>query len=738
MTCGAGGVRGQTAQCSTIYQHPQAILRWHRRLRGLTHQKRRTVSRSTGVHTASHVVPGVVRVGAGVTTLVSVTYFVAAAHGASFVEWLPRGGAAVLPGLCTLLTLVALDAVWRHRRGAVRAMAAACALLLVGLMAAMAGSRALLEWQSARASVHWPPRFADAIPTASTPSAFRALTDAQQARWAARVAQHRLLTDASAWVGDSVLTMPRVWAFPDDAQIARVVRGNRVETWARSRGGAMVCVSVPMLDEHRECGDAPAPATTAFVRVLRVDAPGAARVDAFNDEPVASQAVADRASSPTTAWTQYRGDAAHAARRAGSATRDTTRHTTRAWRHSVDGTIRSAVSLAAGYAMIGAHGTGAIEVLDAATGALRWRTRVPNWVHMDIVSDGRIAAVGFGDNDDSFTGRAPSGVSVFDLATGHLSWTRFDESSNMSGPLIRDSVVIYGTALGVIRTRRIADGALLFEDTLPGGVTMAPLAASGDTIVFTHDHDGVCAVLAPTLRRLWCRRFHGYQLMGHAAPTLYNGTVFLSAVTTLGNLSLAEMRALPWSVLRSLITSTLFPRFYEAHAGQRLFALDLLTGADVWRSTNAPHVRWVEGHVAGTATVTDALGIVVLPEADVVRAFAPTSGLTRWEVPAHLARGPALLIGSDVVVTGMDGVFDVLDAQSGRVRCTGRRASGFDRSGPVVFGDHAILATRDGALESIALDALRSCADAPPPASPTSKATAAARGRSARALTRRP
>ncbi|MCA0375134.1 MAG: PQQ-binding-like beta-propeller repeat protein [Gemmatimonadetes bacterium] len=629
-------------------------------------------------------------VGAGAAVL----WFIAGPHDAEYFEWLPRGRAALLPGV---LLLVCIS--WLAQRAWFPARVGA--LLLTLLLVGMAGARARLEWESARSTDHWPPRSADNVATASDSTAFARLADDERARWAARVAQHRLLTDSSSWPAGGTLAIPASWAFPPGVRVARLRDSVRMYVWARTPDGTAACVAEPALEEMRECGERPvAPAAQSFRAITRVIDP--------TPSPLAPLAA------DATGWTQYRRNGAHDARQASDArgSADTAASTPAPprWSYRIDGPIRSAVSLAGDLALIGAHGSGAVVALDVATGRPRWTSRVPSWVHMDIVSDGRVAAVGFGDNHRSFTGRAPSGTSVYDLATGQLRWTRFDESSNMSGPLLRDSVLVYGTALGIIRTRALADGRLLAEDTLPGGVVMAPPAASGDTVVFTLEHDAACAVLAPTLRRLWCRTFPGHRMMGHAASAIADGQVVLSAVTTIGNLSWAEFRAAPFALARRLVTTALFPVVSTEHGGQRLIALDLATGEERWRTPNFPKVRWVDGHTAGTASLSDSIGLAVLPEADVTVGFDPRDGRVRWSAPAHLARGPALLYGTRAIVTAMDGTLEVRDAVRGGVWCAARRAVGFDRSGPAVGAGAAFLASREGTVEAVPLADVLRCA----------------------------
>ncbi len=564
-------------------------------------------------------------------------------------------------------------------------------LVLVALpLLGAAASRGLISYKDQRAMDHWPPRFSDnRFPMIDS------LSSIKQAQWASRVAQHALLTKGldGGHTGAKTITVPQAWPMPSNVTVALREHGDTVEVWARASDGTVACVAQPTAHEHVECTTTDGPAASEYRSVERspVSAP-------FS--PLATEA--ESAHGP---WPEYRFDAAHAM------TDDPHRFDTSGteWTAHMDGTARSSVSIADDLVLIGAHGTGSVEAFDHETGVRQWRTRVPSWVHMDITSDGRTAAVGFGDNMASFTGSAPSGVSLFDVQTGHLRWTRFDESSVMSGAVFHKDAVVYATALGVVRKVSIASGAVIAEDTLPGGVIMAPAAIVGDTIVYGLEHDHACAILATTLKTLWCRQFPGMRMMGHAAPAIFDGMVVLTASQTIGTINWGEFTDLPLRREAQLVYASLFPNAYYEMAGQRVMALRLHDGSTIWENRNVGKVRNVDGHVAGTASMTDSAGVIVLPQADVVVGFEPHSGHVRWSTGAHLARGPALITHGQAIVAGTDGITEVRDVLTGKLTCKMTRPVGHDRARPALYDGRLYFVDRAGMIESIALDRLLAC-----------------------------
>ncbi len=604
---------------------------------------------------------------------------------------LPTG---IIPGAWYLLIAALLLATLRHAARTTlvtRWLLRTTVLMVTLLLTAMGWTRIRLAREVNASTNEWPPR-----PERIGSVDIDTLTPWQRAEWGARIGGHVAVDRGRLALPISI---PPEWPLPKDVEFAVRERGpQEFEIWSRVSDGTAVCQSILLganivvdsISRNQRCRDARrAPPELHFNAPQRISE---ARTVAPSDEP-------------RPAWTQYRADAARTASRDGTVGGPPAS----GWRTVLDGRIRASASVAGDLVLVGGHGTGSLTALDRSSGAVRWIARVPNWVHQDPVTDGRVVVVGFGDNEGSFSSWAPSGVAAYDLATGSRLWTGFDEGSVMTSPIIHDSVIVYGSGAGQLRQRSLASGTLLIDRMLPGPVTMAPPVAIGDTVVFSLDYGMACALLIETLQPLWCQEISDLRKLGHSSPTVAGDRVFLSGVATVRSPSLGEFRHLGRGLQWRLVKSALFPGKYEVYAGQVFLALDLHDGHQVWRSKLFALSRDIAGHTSGTATVEDSIGVVVLPVADTMVAFSTHSGVTRWTASGHAARGPPLILNHRLVIAGRDGVIEVRDLDDGALRCTIRRPVGWDRAGPIVAGGLVIFANLDGEIEAIPTGDLLGC-----------------------------
>ncbi len=147
-------------------------------------------------------------------------------------------------------------------------------------------------------------------------------------------------------------------------------------------------------------------------------------------------------------------------------------------------------------------------------------------------------------------------------------------------------------------------------------------------------------------------------------------------------------------------------------SGQVVIALDLGTGRLLWRTRVYQFTRDVLGHTAGTAAVADSVGVIVVPASDSLVGFSTRSGRSLWIAGAHGARGAVLVVGSQVILTGSDGVIEVHDRLTGAVTCTRYHTPGFDRSGPALGGGLMVMADLRGGVDAIPAADLLTCAPA--------------------------
>jgi outer membrane protein assembly factor BamB len=494
-----------------------------------------------------------------------------------------------------------------------------------------------------------------------------------RARFAARLAAHRV-TDGSG--DDSAATMPSEWPLPSNVEISvdRPATGP-VRVLARVVGGSRVC-EIPLgrpVDPNGHMANQP---------VCRINTGADARRRFYRPREVAWTSPGVASAVTTEAWPQYRRDPQRSATVASA-------DSGRLWYATLQAGARATASVVGGVVLIGTHGAGTLEAFSLSTGAARWRVWLPSWVHQDVVSDGRMAVVGFGDNRGSIDGRAPAGVAAYDLASGRAQWTKFERSSVMTSPVINDGAIVYVTAAGVLRKRRLADGALIGGTRLPGGMPMAPPVLRNDTLISSLDQNQVCASSFATMARIWCVRVPDMSYFGHSSASIVGDTIYVSGgvPAPAGGIS----RAFGRLVLSEAVTPV----------AQSIAALDMRTGTLLWRTSGFAFRRASDGHISGTATANDRFVVISLPLADRLVAFDRGTSTLRWSIDGGGARGPVLLGGDNLYLVSRDGNLRVHRALDGQLLCSIALPRHYDRGGPTLAGGSVLLASIEGDIVAV-------------------------------------
>ena len=618
--------------------------------------------------------------------------FMAVRHGIMRIpklyDPLPSGVGGLLAYLVIVLLMVLMVRIAERRGGLVGAGARLVTYAIAIVGGGMVWSRVKLFLEDSTIDNHWPPRI-EVIKAMQVDS----LSSQLRADYAMRIAAHRFSDDPTSI---SVPAIPAAWPYPSSVKVAVLADSQWVQLWTMSPDGTTACAvirrhaaAIARDSARNQCPTRQSPpAAGEFASPQRLPDGTDDSVGAYLGEP----------------WPEYRRDTRKSGAYVGAGVMADS-----GWTTFVDGPIRASVSVVGPLVLVGAHGTGTLTALSLENGATRWQHRVPNWIHQDPVSDGRTVVVGFGDNEHTFSGRAPMGVAAFAVATGRRRWSAFDLGAVMTSSVVRDTFIVYGTEAGLLMKRSLHTGALLAQDTLPGKVTMAPPTSVGDTIVFTMDHNWVCAYAMSTLRQIWCRELPNLRLMGHAAGTVYNGAVLVSGIGTPLSMTLRDfVNTRPRTQIR-LVKSLLFPTLWEEWTGQVFASLRLSDGTLLWKTPLFRNPRAIEGHISGTATVSDGIGVIVLPQSDTLLAFNPADGKVRWAAGAHAARGPVLIHAGRVFLAGRDGMVETRMLDDGELRCSVKMPDGFDRAGPVLAGQLLIFASLKGRIDAVPVDRMLDC-----------------------------
>ena len=532
---------------------------------------------------------------------------------------------------------------------------------------------------------------------AATP--FSQLSPDERADWGLREMLHRVSGGA---LGDSLVSIPEEWPFPDDVEVAVSAAGARAQVWSRVVAQDRVCTDFvnPVTAGRKEH----AGATPDHLGYCRALSGAEARLSFYKPRRGTWVVPARRESAYGTPWTQHRRDPEKSG--GGDAT-----FVASAWSAPLVAGARSSAAIVGDYVIVGTHGAGSFEAFSARTGVNYWRVRVPSWVHHDPVSDGRTVVVGFGDNGSSFEGKAPGGVAAYDLVSGRLLWTAFESGSVMTSPVIAGKEVTYGTSDGVLRTRRLDSGALrgtlsLGYDgriTEPGrGIVMGPPALRNDTLVAMLGTSRSCAAEVAPLRTIWCIEFP--ELNGDNGPTLLGDTVIISYgllrarqsgwrwLTSFGNVPLASQ--MQW------IGQKIAGRPISGWAGPGVRALDLRTGKTLWS-----HAFFGDLPSFGSGLGT----MVTLPAAGKIFALDRHTAKLKWTAPSGGARGAERLYRGNIFHATRDGQLQVIRAADGVQQCSIAVPRHFDRGGPAQSGEALFFTSIEGDVASVPVRMLEQC-----------------------------
>ena len=343
--------------------------------------------------------------------------------------------------------------------------------------------------------------------------------------------------------------------------------------------------------------------------------------DPANKPPVIAAAVAptpsaaetpDWASSPDTSTPtagveMYRGNAAHTGELPGPGI---TGRPYRVWRFDTAGELYSSPAVANGLIYIGSK-TGFIYALDGNDGTERWRVDLGDYIvrSSPAVVD-NVVYIGAGyslfaldadtgvpgwEGSSAFSGSSSpsvlsgtiyiasqsSTVYAYDALSGKQIWSNQTDGPIFSSPAIDQGFVFAGTDSGKLLAIYIKSGQLAWSFEAEGGIFSSP-AVSGNLVYVTSRAGKPYAVDLLSHQAKW-----SYDAGGDASPTVANGLVFIGSADG----GLYAIDALnggdPVWLFPTGAPITASPVFAAgvvyAASGTTLYAIDALSGAELWR-----------------------------------------------------------------------------------------------------------------------------------------------------------
>src|SRR5579863_1327120 len=401
---------------------------------------------------------------------------------------------------------------------------------------------------------------------------------------------------------------------------------------------------------------------------------------------VASLAIA------VLAWTQFRmgpqnnavvGGAMHAS-----------------WRTETGGQISASPTVVDGTLYIG-NNNGSLYALDAQTGQILWKAHVTNPLMSAPLVYGDIVIVGEGDptsrtsspSEPVMVGQGPSALIAFDRASGAIRWQTMLAGSAMPTPAIIGGVLVHHDGAGWISGLDPATGEKKYARSLGSMASMTAMlpVGNGDFVTMGVGSNAAWRLHAEDGALIWRSSFSkGASGIGDCPPVTDGARVFCDYVspifpdtsTVIGNLTV-----------------------------QRVYALDVTTGAPVWdvalESGSLPIRN--EAAIPLLSDGTLYLGSAIAPW---MHALDATSGMLVWEAPTKgSVKGGVVDVGGVVYFGDFGGYLWALDAKTGRVIGDKLMKTPFNVGSPIVVGKTLVIGSDSGAVIAVPLDDIRNSHD---------------------------
>ena len=294
-----------------------------------------------------------------------------------------------------------------------------------------------------------------------------------------------------------------------------------------------------------------------------------------------------------------------------------------------------------GGAIYVAYEDGVVKALDAATGALRWESKLPARASSAPAAGGGLALVGGEDG----------ALHALNAADGHPRWRYQTAAPIYAAPTVTAEAIYAPSGDGSFSALAPSDGKLLWK--IDATAPLTGRAAVADGIVYFGSADGrIYGVDAATGREVWGS---GIVAQGavEAQPTVSDGRVLIGAGDSRVYALAADKGGEYWRhstpdaiYARPLVISD---TVYVASAGNTLSALNVRTGDLTWELGAKSALRHAPAWVAGM------LYYVAAADPHLYAVDAAT-GSPLWQLDTGdwLAAGPVIADGM-MVLLGQDG-----------------------------------------------------------------------------------
>ncbi len=318
---------------------------------------------------------------------------------------------------------------------------------------------------------------------------------------------------------------------------------------------------------------------------------------------------------------------------------------------------------------------GTVERHALPDGTMRWRARVPNWVHNAPAVVGTSLIVSYGDNlpvaspaaeSLLIVGRDSSGIAAFALADGTLRWQHATRGAVMTRVVAIADTILAVTGGRALLALDATTGRVLWELDVGGIGSMATPLLHGRTVVIGLSNPQSVAAVDLDRRAVRWRALIGEHVRGtgDVTPAVLGDTLFTTATQLVTGRDLLKLEFAPYWFPKLLMRIGVRP--YQNLARQWVTGVSLADGRILWsRPLGVGYHR--ELNRSGTPiAVSDGIIFSSFVTNEVFR--LGTGGTIRWtaRLPGIAAKGNSSIAGDTVTVALADGRLVSLEASTGR------------------------------------------------------------------------
>ena len=355
---------------------------------------------------------------------------------------------------------------------------------------------------------------------------------------------------------------------------------------------------------------------------------------------------------------------------------------------------------------VGNHSSGDFYAFDLFSGAVNWKTSLPNWIHTDSIYQDGLLYVGYGNRkfEDPFKqkvrGTGESGVAAINARTGQKVWEYKTEGEVMPAPAYHKGVVYIATGDSHLYALEAKTGKLQWDLKLPGWASMSSPHIK-DQILYVGALDKLVAVDLKKQKIIWKQGKLGS--VTDVPPAVAGDVVMMTGAKM--NLKLNKKQL--WEKYRENMPNKVFEAsqkekkmYGEAENYHFIYAFNNKTGELLWmdlmgtgpdQKVPIPHTN-----TSGAVTIDGELAFVGSPYTKSLMAYHIPTGKKVWEHKTDAGIKGAPAVKNGLVYAGdVKGNLHVLQAETGALLNSIKLGGPLSPGGPVIINETLFIGSQD-------------------------------------------